>query len=119
MLFNGYEFDTVNVLVTPYRESDALDDMGEKIQAPDTRARLVSGVLFDPGATSNVAQQMNMRGVVIDAEFHFPKRFIGSLRDCLIEYDGHTYRVIGDPQPYMDKNTPGSWNRPVQCKEVS
>jgi hypothetical protein len=97
--------------------SSTVDDMGEPVAAEPSR-ETVDGVLFDPGSTSGTAQEMNMRGVVVDAEFHFPKTYTASLRGCSIAYGGHTYRVVGDPRPYMDANTPGPWNRPVQAQEV-
>lgn len=47
--------------------------------------------------------------------FHFPKTYTASLRDCQIRYGGREYPVIGDPQPYLDANCPGEWNRAVEC----
>lgn len=111
-------FATCSVTVSRPVESADVDDMGEPVEAaPETEE--VGGVLFDPGSTSDVAQAMNLRGVEVDVEFHFPKTYAASLRGCSIAYAGHSYEVIGDPRPYMDANVPGPWNRPVQCKEVS
>lgn len=110
-------FATCAVTVSRPVESAEVDEMGEPIAAEPEKEQ-VDGVLFDPGSTSNVAQQMNMRGVIVSAEFHFPKTYTESLRGCSIAYAGHTYKVIGDPQPYMDANVPGPWNRPVQVQEV-
>ena len=94
------------------------DEMGEPSYGEPSREE-VSCVLFDPGSTSDAAQGMNLRGVQVDAEFHFPKTYKSSLRGCSIEHAGHVYSVIGDPRPYMDENVPGPWDRPVQAKEVS
>lgn len=110
-------FGTCSIVVLRPTVTGAVDDMGEPVYGEPERED-VGGVLFDPGATSNTAQSMNMRGVQVDAEFHIPKTYTGSLRGCSIKYAGHTYNVIGDPRPYMDENVPGPWNRPVQAREV-
>lgn len=109
--------NTVSATVLRPAVSAEVDGMGDPIPAEPTKEP-VDGLLFDPGSTSDVAQAMNMRGVEVDAEFHFPKSYTASLRGCSIAYADHTYKVIGNPQPYMDANTPGPWNRPVQVREV-
>ena len=80
----------------------------------------VSGVLIAPG----VAVEMNAPrpdGVVVALTLHFPKTWGGeSLRGCDIEvHDGPwagMYRVIGDPKPYDERNTPTRWNFPVEVE---
>ena len=48
--------------------------------------------------------------------FHFPKAYARSLKGCSVRYGGRTYAVVGDPQPYLDANCPGEWNRAVGCE---
>lgn len=73
----------------------------------------IANVLISPGATSDL-EAGRPDGVRVDYTVHFPKTFTGSLKDCQIEIDGARYRVIGDPKPYMDENTPTPWHMPCE-----
>lgn len=77
----------------------------------------VANVLIAPGATSDL-EAGRPEGVRVDYTVHFPKTFTGSLNDCLVEFDGNRYRVIGDPKPYMDENTPTPWHMPCEVVKV-
>lgn len=58
-------------------------------------------------------------GVELAYTLHFPKTFTASLEGCTVELpepwanDGG-YRVVGDPRPLMDANTPGRFDRKVK-----
>lgn len=80
-----------------------------------TTTKTVDGVIPQPGATSDL-EASRPDGVSVAVTFHFPKAYTASLRGCRIRYAGREFRVIGDPQPYLDANTPGEWNRPVECE---
>lgn len=80
----------------------------------------VADVLVSPGATEDL-EASRPEGVAVAFTLHFPKTFTGSLEGCTVvlpepwaNKDG--YRVIGDPRPYMDANTPTRWNRPVEVE---
>lgn len=80
----------------------------------------VDNVLIVPGATSDL-EASRPEGVSVAFTLHFPKTFSGSLECALVElpepYNG-TYRVIGNPRPYMDVNTPTQWHMPVEVENV-
>lgn len=86
----------------------------ETYATPET----VDDVLVAPGAAADM-EAARPDGVVVALTLHFPKGYTSSLRGCKVvvgaPYSG-TYRVIGDPQPYMDENTPTRWNRPVEVE---
>lgn len=75
----------------------------------------VLNVIPQPGGTENL-DETRPEGVTVDMTFHFPKNYTDSLKGARIRYSNHEYRVIGDPQPYLDANTPGDWNRAVETE---
>ena len=75
----------------------------------------VPGVLPQPGGTSDLSED-RPEGVEVAMTFHWPKSDRRSLRRCLVRYGGRTYRVVGDPQPYVDANCPGRFYRAVACE---
>ena len=48
--------------------------------------------------------------------FHFPRGYGRGLRGCRVEHGGAEYRVVGDPKPYMEGNTPGRWSLAAECE---
>lgn len=103
-------------VVVQRRTGDSVDSHGNTIYG-DWQDETVENVLAQRGSTSELDSE-RPEGVSVAMTFHFPKTFTASLMGCRIVYGGYTYSVIGDPQPYMDENTPAQWNRPVEC-EVS
>lgn len=91
------------------------DEMGEPTVT--WSCETVDNVLVHPGSTTDL-EVSRPEGVQIDMTFHFPKTYTASLRGCRIRFNAHEYRVVGDPQPYMEQNTPGSWNRTVGAEAV-
>ena len=75
----------------------------------------VDNVVVHPGGTEDLAET-RPEGIRIDMTFHFPKTYTESLRGARIRYQDREYRVIGDPQSYMEDNTPGEWNRTVETE---
>jgi hypothetical protein len=47
---------------------------------------------------------------------HIPSSFTESLHNARIQYNGVTYKVIGNPVPFSW--SPAPWNREVVCEEV-
>lgn len=90
----------------------------------ETQTETVDNVLPQPGSTSSSTGSTDdlgeerPNGVSVDMAFHFPKGYGRSLRGCVISYDGRDYRVIGDPQPLVEANTPGPWNLTVGTEAV-
>lgn len=78
----------------------------------------VDDVLIVPGSTEFL-DASRPEGVSVAYTLHFPKTFVESLEGATVElpepWSGE-YRVIGDPKPYMDANTPTRWNRPVEVE---
>lgn len=79
----------------------------------------VENVLFSPGATDDVFASNRPDGVRVLFTLHFPKTFSGSLKGAQVYVCGDWYDVIGDPKPYMEKNTPGDWWMAVEAGVVS
>lgn len=78
----------------------------------------VDDVLIAPGSTE-LLDASRPEGVSVAYTLHFPKTYTDSLEGCTVELPAPwtgEYRVIGDPQPYMDENTPTRWNRPVEVE---
>lgn len=79
----------------------------------------VNDVLIAPGATQDM-EAARPQGVTVALTLYFPKTFTDSLRGCIVQlpvpWNRTDYRVIGDPQPYMDVNTPTRWNRQVEVE---
>ena len=78
----------------------------------------VSDVLVSPGSTE-LLEAARPEGVSVAYTLHFPKTYTQPLEGCEVELPvpwGGRYRVIGDPKPYMDANTPTRWNRPVEIE---
>lgn len=108
------------VTVTVLRPSPAgRDRLGNPTHGEPAR-KLVPDVLVQPGPTRDL-DASRPEGVTVAYTLHFPKSFEGSLEGCTVllpapwARDGG-YRVIGDPRPYMDANTPTRWNRPVEVE---
>ena len=79
---------------------------------------LVSDVLVDPTTGSDVEDNVRLDGTRARMKLHFPKTFSDSLRGCKVTVRGRDYRVIGDPQPYTDANTPTRWHMPADVEGV-
>ena len=65
-----------------------------------------------------VAGVLRPNGRKVDMTFHWPRGHARSLAGCIVEFDGRRYRVIGDPAPYIDGNTPGPFDRTVETEAV-
>lgn len=104
----------VTVLTPVYGEYDRLGNPTVTSWAQSE----VEGVLVAPGASSDL-EAARPDGVAVALTLHFPRWFDASLRGCCVAvpapYRG-TYRVIGDPKPYMAANCPGNWYMPVEVE---
>lgn len=90
------------------------DRMGMPVHGEPV-AEPVPGVLVSPGGTSDMEAE-RPEGVTVALTMHVPKAYTARLDGCevvLPEPWAGTYRVVGDPMPYMAANTPGPWNRSV------
>jgi hypothetical protein len=80
---------------------------------------VVDNVLVAPGPREDVEGGNRLEGVRVAWNLHFPKEFTESLRGAQISVRGGPFSpVIGDPGSYMEENTPGDWNRPVEVERV-
>jgi hypothetical protein len=90
------------------------DRMGMPVYGKPTR-ECVHGVLVSPSTTADMDAD-RPEGTTAALTMHVPKGYTASLDGCKVKLPppwAGTYRVVGDPQPYMAANTPGPWNRPV------
>ena len=81
----------------------------------------VSNVLVAPGATTDL-EASRPDGVEVAYTLHFPRWYVDSLEGCSIELPepwAGVYRVIGDPKPYIDANTPTPWHMPVEVERAN
>ena len=82
----------------------------------------VANVLVDNPTSEDIEQSTRQHGVSCDLLLHFPKKYHGSLRGCMValpEPWSATYEVLGDPQPYDPELTPGEHDRKVQVRRVA
>lgn len=103
---------TVPVTVT-HREQAGLDAYAAPVWREVTE--VVEGCLVEPGSTRDL-EASRPNGDASAITVHFPKTYPANLRGALVSCAGRTYRVVGDPAPYMPSNTPGPWNRSVECE---
>lgn len=78
----------------------------------------VDNVLIAPGATADL-DASRPEGVTVAYTLHFPKTYTASLEGCSVALPAPwagTYRVVGNPRPYMDANTPTPWHMPVEVE---
>ena len=90
------------------------DRLGNAVKTFDN-GTAVDGLLVSPSTTDDLEAQ-RVDGDSITLTVHFPKTWTNSLRGCEIELPGAwsgRYRVIGDPLPYIEQNTPSNWWLPV------
>lgn len=91
--------------------------LGEKV-AGEVVSETVKNVLVGTPATADL-EAARENGDTISLTLHFPKTYTANLRRCSVELPAPwagVYRVIGDPLPLMDCNTPTAWNRPVNVE---
>ena len=101
--------------VTVLRPTRTTDRLGNEVDGEPEREP-VGNVLVAPGPTADM-DAARPDGVTVALTLHFPKTYAASLEGCSIELPGPwegTYRVIGNPMPYM--KSPGPWNRPVEVE---
>ena len=94
----------------------ARDRLGNEVETWG-EPQSVSNVLIGSPETADI-EAARTYGYTARLTLHFPKTWTSSLMGALVELPapwdgGNPYRVVGDPQPYMDANTPTPWNRPV------
>lgn len=95
------------------------DRLGAPIYGEPTHDA-VDGVLVTPGPTADL-DASRPDGVTVAYTLHFPKTYTDTLDGCSVELPppwGGTYRVVGDPRPYMDENTPTPWHMPVEVERA-
>lgn len=107
----------------------ARNPIGEIVTAGDLEGTL-DDVLIVAGDTSDLNGSIRSEGDRTVYTLHFPKsfpeavkgipqEFLKSLKGARVRVRGETFRVIGDPKPYMDVNTPTRWNFPVRVEAVN
>lgn len=107
---------TASVTVVRPSDTASADPFGAPVGGDPAR-EAVDGVLVTPGATSDL-DASRPDGARVALTVHFPRGYVKTLKGCEIEYSGETYRVIGDPHPYMDAGVPGPWTMPAEVERV-
>ena len=104
--------------VTVMRPSSTVRDRFGNDVPGEPVPETVPAVVVAPGGTADM-EAARPDGVTVAYTLHFPKTYTASLEGCSVALPapwGGEYLVIGDPRPYMDENTPGRWNRPVEVE---
>lgn len=94
-----------------------VDRFGNAVK-PTYNEETVHNVLIAPGATQDL-DASRPEGVSVAFTLHFPKTYTKTLERCLVRLPkpwGGEYRVIGQPNQYMDINTPTKWHMPVEVE---
>lgn len=107
---------STSVTVVRPSEVGSTDPFGSP-NAGDSVRETVDGVLVTPGATADL-DAVRPEGVSVALTVHFPRGYGKPLKGCVVEYAGEAYRVIGDPQSYMESGVPGPWSMPVEVERV-
>lgn len=123
--------EQVTLIVSRFGGSGRIsrNEMGEIISVEDFEG-ILDDVLIVPGDTSDLTGSLRSEGDRTVYTLHFPKsfpeavkgipqEFLKSLKGARVRVRGETFRVIGDPKPYMDVNTPTRWNFPVRVEAVN
>lgn len=78
----------------------------------------VDDVLIGRGETYNEIEDGQLYAIQAEKSFCFPRNWDTDLRGALIEFDGKTYKVVGDPMRITDANIPPGirWN--IKCQAV-
>lgn len=103
--------------VTVLRPTRTTDRLGNEVDGKP-EYETVENVLVAPGQTADM-EASRPDGVTVALTLHFPKTYTASLEGCSVELPAPwagTYRVIGNPMPYM--RSPGQWNRPVEVEDA-
>ena len=80
----------------------------------------VGNVLVSPGSTDDL-EASRPEGVTVALTLHFPKGYdkcLAGSRVVLPAPWAGTYRVVGDPRPYIDADTPTPWHMPVEVERA-
>lgn len=123
--------EQVTLIVSRFGGSGRIsrNEMGENISVEDFEG-ILDDVLIVPGDTSDLTGSLRSEGDRTVYTLHFPKsfpeavkgipqEFLKSLKGVRVRVRGEVFRVIGDPKPYMDVNTPTRWNMPVRVEAVN
>lgn len=107
----------VEVEVIPQTTATNPDRFGNAVHTDGTAVK-VQDVLVAPGSTDSL-DASRPEGAQVAYSLHFPKTYTGPLEGCKVKLPAPwagTYRVIGDPRPYIDANTPTRWHMPVEVE---
>ena len=123
--------EQVTLIVSRFGGSGRIsrNEMGEIISVEDFKG-ILDDVLIVPGDTSDLTGSLRSEGDRTVYTLHFPKGFPGavkgipqeflkSLKGARVRVRGEVFRVIGDPKPYRNNNTPTRWNMPVKVEAVN
>ena len=106
------------VAVTVKRPSEpTADRFGNAIAGTPTEEAVTDVLVASPSTLDMEAAREN--GVELALTLHFPKGYSSPLRGCTVVLPAPwagEYRVVGDPRPYMDANTPTRWHMPVNVE---
>lgn len=97
--------------------AEITDRFGNPVLAAQTE-ETVGNVLVSPGGTADL-EASRPEGVTVGYTLHFPKGYAASLEGCSVVLPAPwscECRVVGDPRPYIDADTPTPWHLPVEVE---
>lgn len=102
--------------VTIVRPTVTRDGVGDTTYGEPVR-EVVDGVVVIPGSTADLEAD-RPDGVIVAYTLCLPKTYQAPVRGCVAEVRGEPCRVVGDPRPYLESNTPGPWNYTVEVERA-
>lgn len=77
---------------------------------------IIEDVLVSPVAAAEVVSDVQLYGKRAAYELCIPKGDTHHWEDCRVEFFGHTWRVFGPPQEWIERMVPGRWNKKVKVE---
>ena len=76
----------------------------------------VEGVLICPASTEDVTEDFQLYGKRAVYELHIPKEDFHIWENRIVEFYGQKWRTFGIVLEYVERLTPGPWNRKVKVE---
>lgn len=76
----------------------------------------IENVLVAPITSQDVINQTSLKTDKVVYKLAIPKGDTHTWTDCLVEFFGKTFKVVGEPVEGIEEMLPLSWNKQVQVK---
>lgn len=76
----------------------------------------VENVLVSPSESSDIVEDLQLRGKKLVYELSIPKNDTHIWEDRTVEFYGHKWQTIGFCRQYIAENVPLDWNRKIKVE---